>query len=224
MPLLRVIVDRAEIARYGLTAEEVLTLVQSPHAGTVVGTVVQGSRRFELVVRLADRVSRDPGSLGSLLIPTMHGELAPLSRVTSILADSGPAQVSREHVQRRIVVEPNIRGRDLAGFVAEGQRAVARSVALPPGYELIWGGQYEHLQEAGRRQAMVVPDTLMLILGILPVISGTLRPALLIFLNVPLALSGGILALSLRGLPLSISAIMDLSPYSALPCLTRSCW
>ena len=140
----------------------------------------------------------------------MHGELAPLSRVTSILADSGPAQVSREHVQRRIVVE--------------GQRAVARSVALPPGYELIWGGQYEHLQEAGRRQAMVVPVTLMLILGMLSVISGTLRPALLIFVNVPLALSGGILALSLRGLPLSISAIMDLSPYSALPCLTRSCW
>lgn len=208
LPLLRVIVDRAEIARYGLTADEVLTLIQSARVGTVVGTVVQGSRRFELVVRLADRVSRDPGSLGSLLIPTMHGELVPLSRVTSILADSGPAQVSREHVQRRIVVETNIRGRDLGGFVAEAQRAVAQSVTLPPGYELIWGGQYEHLQEAGRRLAMVVPVTLMLILGMLSVIFGTLRPALLIFLNVPLALSGGILALWLRGLPLSISAVI----------------
>ena len=208
LPLLRVIVDRAEIARYGLTAEEVLTLVQSARVGTVVGTVVQGSRRFELVVRLADRVSRDPGSLGSLLIPTMHGELVPLSRVTSILVDSGPAQVSREHVQRRIVVETNIRGRDLGGFVAEAQQAVAQAVTLPPGYELIWGGQYEHLQEAGKRLAMVVPVTLMLILGMLSVIFGTLRPALLIFLNVPLALSGGILALWLRALPLSISAII----------------
>ncbi len=208
LPLLRVIVDRGEIARYGLTAEEVLTLIQSARVGTVVGTVVQGSRRFELVVRLADRISRDPGSLGNLLIPTMHGELVPLSRVTTITIDSGPAQVSREHVQRRIVVETNIRGRDLGGFVAEAQRAVGRAVTLPPGYELIWGGQYEHLQEAGRRLIMVVPVTLILILGMLSVIFGTLRPALLIFLNVPLALSGGILALWVRDLPLSISAII----------------
>ncbi|MCC6144626.1 MAG: efflux RND transporter permease subunit [Candidatus Hydrogenedentes bacterium] len=208
LPLLRVIVDRAEIARYGLTAEEVLTLIHTARVGTVVGTVVQGSRRFELVVRLADRVSRDPGSFGSLLIPTMHGELVPLSRVTSILLDSGPAQVSREHVERRIVVETNVRGRDLGGFMAEAQRAVSRAVTLPAGYELIWGGQYEQLQEAGKRLAVVVPVTLLLILGMLSVIFGTLRPALLIFLNVPLALSGGMLALWLRGLPLSISAII----------------
>ncbi len=208
LPLLRVIVDRPEIARYGLTAEEVLTLVQSTRVGTVVGTVVQGSRRFELVVRLAERASRDPASLGSLLIPTMHGELVPLSRVTTIKIDSGPAQVSREHVQRRIVVEANIRGRDLGGFVAEAQRAVGRAVTLPAGYELVWGGQYEHLEDAARRLTMVVPITLLLILGMLSVIFGAMRPALLIFLNVPLALSGGILALWIRGLPLSISAII----------------
>lgn len=208
LPLLRVIVDRAEIARYGLTAEEVLTLIQTTRVGTVVGTVVQGSRRFELVVRLAERVSRDPGALGSLLIPTMHGELVPLSRVTTIKIDSGPAQISREHVQRRIVVECNIRGRDLGSFVADAQQAVTQAVTLPVGYELIWGGQYEHLQEAARRLAMVVPVTLLLILGMLSVIFGAMRPALLIFLNVPLALSGGILALWLRGLPLSISAVI----------------
>ncbi|TKB84626.1 MAG: efflux RND transporter permease subunit, partial [Nitrospira sp.] len=208
LPLLRVIVDRAAIARYGLTADDVLTLIQSTRVGTVVGTVVQGSRRFELVVRLADRVSHDPASLGNLLIPTMHGELVPLSRVTSITVDSGPAQVSREHVQRRIVVECNIRGRDLGGFVAEAQQAVARAVTLPAGYEMRWGGQFEHLQEATRRLTLVVPVTLLLILGMLSVIFGAMRPALLIFLNVPLALSGGILALWLRGLPLSISAII----------------
>lgn len=208
LPLLRVIVDRAEIARYGLTAEEVLTLVQTTRVGTVVGTVVQGSRRFELVVRLAERVSHDPGALGRLLIPTMHGELVPLSRVTTIKMDSGPAQISREHVQRRIVVECNIRGRDLGNFVVDAQRVVAQAVALPVGYELVWGGQYEHLHEAARRLGMVVPVTLLLILGMLSVIFGAMRPALLIFLNVPLALSGGILALWLRGLPLSISAII----------------
>ncbi|MEP7152564.1 MAG: CusA/CzcA family heavy metal efflux RND transporter [Nitrospira sp.] len=208
LPLLRVIVDRAEIARYGLTAEEVLTLIQTTRVGTVVGTVVQGSRRFELVVRLAERVSRDPGALGSLLIPTMHGELVPLSRITTIKIDSGPAQISREHVQRRIVVECNIRGRDLGSFVADAQRVVTQAVTLPVGYELIWGGQYEHLQEAARRLTMVVPVTLLLILGMLSVIFGAMRPALLIFLNVPLALSGGILALWLRGLPFSISAVI----------------
>jgi cobalt-zinc-cadmium resistance protein CzcA len=206
LPLIRVIVDRNQIARYGLTADDVLALVQATRVGRVVGAVVQGSRRFELVVRLTDSASADPAALGSLLIPAVHGELVPLSRVAAVRVDTGPAQVSREHAQRRIVVESNIRGRDLGSFVAEAQRAVTRDVSLPTGYELRWGGQFEHLQEASRRLAVVVPVTLILILGVLSVIFGALRPALLIFLNVPLALSGGVLALWLRGLPLSISA------------------
>ncbi len=111
LPLLRVIVDREQIARYGLTADDVLTLVQTTRVGRVVGTVVQGPRRFDLVVRLADSALADPAALGSLLIPTAHGELVPLSRVAAIQVDTGPAQVSREHVQRRIVVESNIRGK-----------------------------------------------------------------------------------------------------------------
>jgi cobalt-zinc-cadmium resistance protein CzcA len=205
LPLLRVIVDREGIARYGLTADDVLTLVQATRVGHVVGTVIQGSRRFDLVVRLTDQAVADTASLGSLLIPTVHGELVPLSRVAKIQVDSGPA---REHVQRRIVVECNIRERDLGSFVAEAQKRIADSISLGPGYEVIWGGQYEHLQEASRRLAVVVPLTLLVILGVLSVIFGAMRPALLIFLNVPLALSGGILALWLRGLPLSISAII----------------
>jgi cobalt-zinc-cadmium resistance protein CzcA len=206
LPLIRVIVNRDEIARYGLTADDVLTVVQATRVGHVVGTVLQGQRRFELVVRLAEAVSTDPATLGNLLLPTTHGELVPLSRVASIRVDSGPAQVSREHVQRRIVVECNIRGRDLSGFVAEAQRAVGEAVVLPTGFYLEWGGQYQHLQEASRRLAVIVPVTLLLILAILSVIFGELRPAVLIFLNVPLALSGGIFSLWLRGLPLSISA------------------
>jgi cobalt-zinc-cadmium resistance protein CzcA len=208
LPLLRVVVDREQIARYGLMADEVLSLVQSIRGGVVVGTVVQGSRRFELVVRLAEQALQEPGALGNLLIPTRQGELVPLSRVAKILLDSGPAQVSREHVQRRIVVECNVRGRDLGTFIAEAQRAVAQAVVLPVGYELTWGGQFEHLQDASQRLAVVVPITLLLILGVLSVIFGAMRPALLIFLNVPLALSGGILALWIRELPLSMSAVI----------------
>jgi heavy metal efflux system protein len=208
LPLLRVIVDREGIARYGLTAEDVLTLVQATRVGHVVGTVIQGSRRFDLVVRLTDRVLSDPAALGNLLIPTTHGELVPLSRVAQIKIDSGPAQVSREHVQRRIVVECNIRGRDLGSFVTDAQRSISEAISLPTGYEIVWAGQFEHLQEASRRLALVVPLTLLLILGVLSVIFGAIRPALLIFLNVPLALSGGIVALWLRGLPFSISAII----------------
>ena len=206
LPLMRVIVDRNQIARYGMTADDVLTLVQVTRVGHVVGTVVRGPRRFELVVRLTESASADLATLGALLVPTAHGELVPLSRVAAIQVDSGPAQVSREAVQRRIVVECNIRGRDLGGFVTEAQRVIREAVVLPPGYELKWGGQFEHLQEASRRLAVVVPITLLLILGILSVIFGAMRPAILIFLNVPLALSGGVLALAARGLPLSISA------------------
>jgi len=208
LPLLRIIIKREEIARYGLTADEVLTLIETTRVGHVVGTVVQGSRRFDLIVRLTDQASADPATLGSLLIPTMHGELVPLARVATIRVDSGPAQVSREQVQRRIVVECNIRGRDLGGFVGEAQRAVRQAVTLPTGYELTWGGQFKHLEEASRRLALVVPVTLLLILGMLSMIFGAMGPSLLIFLNVPLALSGGILALWLRGMPLSISAII----------------
>ena len=208
LPLLRVIVDREQIARYGLSADEVLSLVETSRVGHVVGTVLQGQRRFDLVVRLAEEASKSPSRLGSLLIPTALGELVPLSRVAAIRVDTGPAQISREDVQRRIVVECNIRGRDLGSFVAEAQRVVREAVVLPAGYYLEWGGQFEHLEQASRRLAVVVPVTLVLILAVLSVIFGSMRPALLIFLNVPLALSGGVLALWLRGLPLSISAVI----------------
>ncbi|MFQ5992229.1 MAG: efflux RND transporter permease subunit [Nitrospiraceae bacterium] len=208
LPLLRVIVDRQQLARYGLSADDILALVETSRVGRIVGTVLQGQRRFDLVVRMAEEASRDPAALGSLLLPTPHGELVPLSRLAAIRVDTGPAQVSREDVQRRIVVESNIRGRDLGSFVVEAQRVIREAVTLPTGYYLTWGGQFEHLAQASRRMAVVVPATLVLILSVLSVIFGTLRPALLIFLNVPLALSGGVLALWLRGLPLSISAMV----------------
>jgi cobalt-zinc-cadmium resistance protein CzcA len=131
-----------------------------------------------------------------------------LSRVAAIQQDAGPAQISRQDVQRRIVVECNIRGRDLGSFVADAKRVLADTVQVPLGYHEQWGGQFEHLEVASRRLAVIVPITLSLILGMLTVVFGSTRPALLIFLNVPLALSGGMIALWLRGLPLSVSAII----------------
>ncbi|MBA3967447.1 MAG: efflux RND transporter permease subunit, partial [Nitrospirales bacterium] len=208
VPRIRIIVDRDQIGRYGLSAKDVLRIIESVRVGQTVGTVFQGQRRFDLIVRLSDETSAGPVALGNILIPTAHGELVPLSRVATIEVDEGPAQVSRENIQRRLVVEANIRGRDLGSFVTEAQQVIRDRVSLPPGYYLEWSGQFKHLQEATRRLAVVVPITLLLIIAILSVIFGAIRPALLIFLNVPLALSGGIFALWLRGLPLSISAVI----------------
>lgn len=208
IPRIRIVVNRDQIARYGIDAADILRFVQTARVGQVVGTVFEGERRFQLIVRLTDKASAGPSALGSLLVPTPHGELVPLSRVTTIFVDEGPAQVSREDLHRRIVVESNIRGRDLGSFVAQAQKTIAESLNLPPSYYLQWGGQYKHLQEASKRLALVVPITLVGIFGVLTLIFGALRPAVLIFLNVPFALSGGLLALWLRGLPLSISAII----------------
>ena len=206
VPRIRIIVDRDQIARYGITADEVLTYVQSARAGKHAGTIFEGDRRFAVVMRLTEKSSESPEALRNLLVPTPHGEWVPLSRIAQVVVDEGPAQISREHNHRRIVVEANIRGRDLGGFMAEAQKAVREQVSLPPGYYLEWGGQFEHLEEATQRLAIIVPMTLLLIIGMLSLIFGMLRPAFLIFLNVPLALSGGIFALWIRGLPLSISA------------------
>ena len=195
IPRIRVKIYREQIARYGINADDVLGVVQAVRVGKVVGTVFEGRRRFDLVVRLAPHASEGRATLANLLVPTPHGELVPLSRVADVMVDEGPAQISREDVRRKIIVECNIRGRDLGGFIAEAQKAVHRSVNLPVGYYIEWGGQFEHLQKAKRRLAVVVPITLIMIIAVLSLIFGTLRHALLIFLNVPLAITGGILAL-----------------------------
>ncbi len=208
VPRIRIVVDRDQVARYGITAADVLSYVQTARAGQHVGTIFEGERRFALIVLLSNQASASPAAFNNLLVPTPHGELVPLSRIAEVLVDEGPAQVSRENNHRRIVVETNIRGRDLSGFMTEAQQAIGERVSLPPGYYLEWGGQFENLEQATQRLMLIVPVTLLLIIGMLSLIFGTLRPAVLIFLNIPLALSGGILALWIRGLPLSISAVV----------------
>ena len=206
LPMIRITIDRERLARYGLNAADVLDTVQATRVGKVVGTIFEGQRRFDLVVRLPEEVLSNPDVIATIPVANDKGRFVPLAQVADVRLDTGPSQVSRKNVQRRIVVECNVRGRDLASFVAEAQSKVSQAVRLPTGYYMEWGGQFEQLQAARQRLAVVVPLTLLLILLILYMAFGAIRPALLIFLNVPLAATGGVFALALRGLPFSISA------------------
>ena len=206
LPMIRITIDRERLARYGLNAADVLDTVQAIRVGKVVGTIFEGQRRFDLVVRLSEDVMGNPDIIATLPVANDKGRFVPLAQVADVRLDTGPSQISRKNVQRRIVVECNVRGRDLAGFVAEAQSKVKQAVRLPDGYYIEWGGQFEQLQEARQRLAVVVPITLLIIFFLLYMAFGAARPALLIFLNIPIAATGGIFALALRGLPFSVSA------------------
>lgn len=209
LPLQRVIVDRAAVARHGLNADDVLEVVQAI-GGTRAGTVVEGQQRFPLLVRFDPRVRQDPDRVADLrvAVPGDGGPRAmiPLGQLADIRIEDGPAQISREAISRRINVETNVRGRDLASFVAEARTAVNEQVELPAGWRVHWGGQFENLEAAAERLAVLVPLALLLIFVLLYQAFSSARLAVLIFLNVPLATSGGLIALALRGYPLSISA------------------
>jgi len=206
LPVLSVKVDREKIARYGIAAENVLAAVEAGGAGKVVGTVFEGQRRFGLAVRVKQDGNLNPDGFASLPVAGKDGMLIPLGQLASVKVEEGPAQVSREDIQRRIVIQTNVRGRDLGGFVADAQSAIQKSLNLPAGYYVQWGGQFENLDRASRRLMIVVPLALALILVLLFTMFNSIRPALLIYLNIPLAATGGIVALVLRGLPFSISA------------------
>jgi cobalt-zinc-cadmium resistance protein CzcA len=210
LPALTVDVDRQAIARLGLNAEGVLDVVETM-GGRVVGTVVEGQRRYAIQARFDASVRADLETLRKLPV-ALHGPedgpapWVPLAQVADVRITTGPAQISREKVQRKITVEANVRGRDLASAVAEARTAVEAEVDLPPGWYVEWGGQFENLQAASARLAMLVPLALLSIFVLLYTTFGSTRLAALIFLNVPMATTGGILALVLRGYPFSISA------------------
>ncbi|MGE0825894.1 MAG: efflux RND transporter permease subunit [Candidatus Binatia bacterium] len=205
LPYLRVIVNREAIARYGINASQILDTVEAL-GGRVVGEVFEGQRRFFLQVRFAAADRQDLDRIKNVRVADPNGRLIPISQLADIRIEEGPAQISRENIHRRLAVESNVRGRDLASFVADAQRAVDSQVTLPPGYWIEWGGQFENLQRASARLAIVVPLALFLIFVLLYSTFNAATPALLIYLNVPLAATGGIFALALRGMPFSISA------------------
>ncbi len=206
LPVIRIRVDRDRAARYGIPVGTVLDTVEAVRSGKVVGTVFEGQKRFELVVRLEDLAASSVEALGNVPISSPSGASIPLQQVADITVESGPAQISREAVRRRIVVETNVRGRDVASFVEEASERIRKGVELPAGYYIRWGGQFENLRAASRRLALVVPLALALIFAMLYFTFGSFRPALLIFLNVPFAATGGVFAIAIRNLPFSISA------------------
>jgi cobalt-zinc-cadmium resistance protein CzcA len=206
LPVIRVRVDRDRCARYGIPVGDVLDTVEATRAGKVVGTIFEGQRRFGLAVRLEDEAAASLEALSSVPVASPAGSSIPLGQLAEISVDTGPAQISRESVKRRIVVETNVRGRDVASFVREAQERIRKEVPLPGGYYIRWGGQFENLAAASRRLLLVVPLALALIFAMLYFTFGALRPAALIYLNVPFAATGGVFALALRGLPFSISA------------------
>ena len=205
LPYLRVVIQRNQIARYGLNARDVLDAV-SIIGGREVGQVYEGQRRFPLMVRLAPEWRGDFERIKGIQMADGKGRHVTLSQVADLRLEDGPAQISRDNVRRRTIIQCNVRGRDLAGFVNEARATVEREVKLPAGYMLTWGGQFKNLEEATKRLMIAVPIALFLIVALLQMTFNSARLAGLIFLNVPLAATGGILALWLRGLPFSISA------------------
>ena len=224
LPMMTIEVDRMQAARFGLSTNEVQEVIRTALAGTIAGEVFEGDRRIEIVVRLAESAREDLQSLSLLPVPLpaaggsgplMAGmpfhapgrtEFVPLGMLARIELEEGPNQVSRENGKRRIVVQANVRGRDLGGFVAEAQKLVREEVDLPEGTWIIWGGQFENLIAARARLAIVIPLSLLLIFILLTMAFASASDALLVFSGVPLALTGGVIALAVRGIPFSITA------------------
>jgi cobalt-zinc-cadmium resistance protein CzcA len=211
LPMLSVDIDRAKAARYGLNMTDVQETVSTAVGGRHAGTFFQGDRRFAILVRLPDAVREDVEALRRLPIPLPQGSegargtYIPLGEIATLELAPGPNQVSRENGKRRVVISANVTGRDLGSFVADAQQATA-AVKVPAGYWTAWGGTFEQLQSASRRLQIVVPLALAMVFVLLFTMFGNLKDGLLVFTGIPFALTGGVLALWLRGIPLSISA------------------
>lgn len=203
---LRVDVDRAALARYGLNVSDVRDLMDVVIGGRTVSQLIDGQRRFDIVLHFPDRSRADIDAIASALLFAPGGERVMLGQVARVYVARGPEAINREDAQRRIVVQANVRGRDLGSFVADVQDRVRRELELPPGYTIDWGGQFENQERAMKRLAIVVPASAFLIFSILFATFGNVRHALLILLNVPFALVGGVAFLWMRGINLNLSA------------------
>ncbi|MEQ1866156.1 MAG: CusA/CzcA family heavy metal efflux RND transporter [Micropepsaceae bacterium] len=201
---LSVVPQRNALDRYGLSVSEVMDLVQDAIGGAAAGQVINGNERYDIYVRLANRFRLSPEAIRDLVIKAPNGALVRLGDVAKVEIVSGPPQVRRDDVQRRVVIQANVDGRDMGGLVAEIQDRIAKEVKLPPGYSVVFGGQFENQQRAQARLMIVVPISLALIFLLLYFAFGSVGQALLIMINVPLALIGGIAALFFTGTYLSV--------------------
>lgn len=206
LPMLSILPKRMELARYGLNVSQLQYALSTAIGGKSAGVIYEGDRRFNMVVRLPENIRQDIHQLSDLPITLPNGEYVPLSEVAILELAPAPNQISRENGKRRIVVTANVRGTDLGSFVAHVKKSIANKVDIPPGYWLEYGGTFEQLDSASKRLTLVIPVTLAIILALLILAFGNIKDALIIFSGIPLALTGGVIALWLRDMPLSISA------------------
>ena len=214
LPVLTINIDRDKAARYGLNVADVQDAIATALGGRQAGTLYEGDRRFDMVVRLSEQLRTDVAGLSSLLIPvpasagSINQQISfiSLSQVASLDLVLGPNQISRENGKRLVIVSANVRGRDLGSFVEDAGQTIDSSVQIPAGYWTNWGGQFEQLQSAAKRLQIVVPVALLLVLALLFLMFNNLKDGLLVFTGIPFALTGGVMTLWLRDIPLSISA------------------
>ncbi|MEJ0098767.1 MAG: CusA/CzcA family heavy metal efflux RND transporter [Pseudomonadota bacterium] len=220
LPTLTIEPRREALARYGVTLQQLQRTVATAVGGVTVGQIFEGDARFDIAVQLPEALRTDPDALSRLPVALPEGGYLPLTELAELQLASGANQISRENGKRRIVVTANVSDRDLGGFVTEVQDKLQRELKLPPGYYLGYGGTFEQLQSAAQRLGVLVPITLVLIFALLLMTFGSPRDALLVFSGVPLALTGGVLALLLRGIPLSITAGVGFITLSGVAVLT----
>ena len=224
LPMLSVTVDRERTARYGLNVQDVQDTLATAVGGRDAGIMFEGDRRFGILVRLPEVLRADVEAIKRLPIPMPVGadgarRFIPISEVADFTTAPGPNQVSRENGKRRIVVSSNVRGRDLGSFVAEAQQLIGAQVQVPTGYWMVWGGQFENLQSATQRLQIVVPVSLLLVFVLLFAMFGNMKDGFIVFTGIPFALTGGIVALWLRDIPLSISAAVGFIALSGVAVL-----
>ncbi len=219
LPMLDIRPNRTAMSRVGVTAGDVQDTVAAAIGGRQAGVIFEGDRRFPVVIRMAESSRSDLTTVAQVPVPTGSGGFVPLSTVADITVVDGPNQISRENGKRRVVVQANVRDRDVAGVVADARSAIDAQVKLPPGTYLEWGGQFENLASARDRLSVVVPICFVVIMFLLYGALGSVRDALIVFTGVPLALVGGILALVLRGMPFSISAAVGFIALSGVAVL-----
>lgn len=203
---LRIHINRQEVARYGINVRDVQDVIELAIGGRAVSTLFEGERRFDITVRYIPEARVDPAAIGNILIPTHEGGRVPLSQLGEIQVINGATIIARSENRRQISVRTNIRGRDQGSFVADAQARFANAVSLPSGYQVKWGGQFENLERARKRLTFILPITIAIIFALLFFMFGSPRDAGLVLMNVPFSLVGGIVALYLRGINLSVSA------------------
>ena len=219
LPMLDIRPNRTAMSRVGVTAGDVQDTVAAAIGGREAGMIFEGDRRFPVVIRMPEAARSDLTAIAQVPVPTGEGGFVPLSTVADINIVDGPNQISRENGKRRVVVQANVRGRDVAGVVADAQAAIGAQVKMPPGTYLEWGGQFENLASARDRLMIVVPICFVVIMLLLYGALRSVRDALIVFTGVPLALVGGVLALWLRGMPFSISAAVGFIALSGVAVL-----